>query len=214
MTGGPTEPALVLLEHVPGRELSGESAAEQQWIAGTLAAVHAASAPAPGPGTAAFATDWLSPQAPGVEARPWLSAAVRAVRHETDPLTVTWSVLHTDPFPGAFIHDDRTGTTGLVDWAGARPGPVLYDVASVVMYLGGPDRASAFLRTYAARGPLPAAELRHLDAFRRLRAAVQGVYFAGRLATNDLTGGIDPAENTKGLDDARRLVADLGVGVP
>lgn len=56
-----------------------------------------------------------------------------------------------------------------------------------------------------------AGELRHLDLFRRVRAAVQGVYFAGRVAADDLTGGIDPAENTKGLDDARRLLTDLGV---
>ncbi|WP_088285006.1 phosphotransferase enzyme family protein [Kineosporia sp. A_224] len=209
-----TDPALVLLQHVPGRELDGGTAEEQGWMADTLAGIHTAGNPAVGdpalgPGTAAFAPDWLSPHAPGVADHPWLTAAIDAVRAETDPLTVTWSVLHTDPFPGAFIHDDRTGTTGLVDWAGARRGPVLYDVASAVMYLGGTDRAAAFLRRYSARGPLTAHELQHLDAFRRFRAAVQGVYFAGRLATNDLTGGIDTTENEKGLADARRLLATL-----
>ncbi|MGI8578204.1 MAG: phosphotransferase [Nocardioidaceae bacterium] len=35
-----TEHALALLEHVPGRELEGETDEEQRWIASTLAGVH------------------------------------------------------------------------------------------------------------------------------------------------------------------------------
>ena len=132
-----TDPALALLQHVPGRELEGETDEEQQWIASTLAGVHSAAEPTPGPSTATFGSDWLSLQMPGVEDHPWLVTAIEAVRVETDPLTVTWSVLHTDPAPEAFIHDDRSGVTGLIDWTGARRGPVLYDVASAVMYLGG-----------------------------------------------------------------------------
>jgi homoserine kinase type II len=120
-------------------------------------------------------------------------------------------VLHTDPAPEAFIHDDRSGVTGLVDWTGARRGPVLYDVASAVMYLGGSEHASAFLSTYLSRGPLSAEELEHLDAFRRFREAVQGAYFAGRLAANDLTGGIEKADNENGLADARRRLGALGI---
>lgn len=141
---------------------------------------------------------------------PWLTAAISAVREETGSLTLTWSVLHTDPFPGAFIHDDLSGVTGLIDWAGARRGPVLYDVASAVMYLGGRRHASAFLTTYAACGPLGTDEMQHLDAFRRFREAVQGVYFAGRLATDDLTGLADRRDNVRGLDDARRRLSALG----
>ena len=132
------------------------------------------------------------------------------MRDETDPLDLTWSVLHTDPAPEAFVRDDEAGVTGLIDWTGARRGPVLYDVASAVMYLGGTDHAAAFLRAYASRGPVEAQELRHLDALRRFREVVQGVYFAGRLATDDLTGGIDPAENEQGLADARRRLGALG----
>ena len=109
------------------------------------------------------------------------------------------------------MHDDGTGVTGLIDWAGATRGPVLYDVASAVMYLGGPERAAAFLATYRAHGPLAADEMRHLDAFRRLREAVQAAYFAWRVAAHDLTGGIDQADNEKGLDDARRRLAALGL---
>ncbi|MBC2933602.1 phosphotransferase enzyme family protein [Nocardioides sp. zg-1228] len=206
-----TDPPLALLRHVPGRELDGEADEEQEWIASTLAGVHAASDPAPGPSPAAFATDWLDPRMPGVTAHPWLVAAIEAVRAETDALTVTWATLHTDPAPEAFLHDDRSGVTGLVDWAGARRGPVLYDVASAVMYLGGREHASRFLRTYLASGPLRAEEMRHLDAFSRFREAVQGVYFAGRLASDDRTGGVDRADNEKGLTDARRRLAALGV---
>lgn len=205
-----TEPPVALMEHVPGRELDGEADEEQQWIATTLAGVHSASRPAPGPSTATFGLDWLDPKLPGVDAHPWLIDVIEAVRVETDPLNLTWSVLHTDPAPEAFIHDDQTSATGLIDWAGSRRGPVLYDVASAVMYLGGEEHAAAFLNTYAARGPLAADELQHLEAFRRFREAVQGVYFAGRLAADDLTGGIAPAENQKGLDDARRRLRALG----
>ena len=189
-----------------------ETSEEQEWIASVLAGVHAASNPGIGPHTATFALDWLSPEMPGVEAHPWLMAAIEAVRDETDPLTLTWSVLHTDPAPEAFLHNDKTSVTGLIDWAGARRGPVLYDVASAVMYLGGPQNASAFLSTYQAQGPLAAKEMQHLDAFRRFREAVQGAYFAGRLASNDLTGGIDQADNEKGLKDARRRLGALGFG--
>lgn len=201
---------LALLEHVPGRELEGESEDEQRWIARTLAGVHMASDPATGPSTSTFGVDWLSPAMPGVGDHGWLRSAISAVRRETDGLTLTWSLLHTDPLPGAFIHDDRTGVTGLIDWAGARRGPVLYDVASAVMYLGGREHASHFLSTYETDGPLTTNELAHLDAFSRFREVVQGAYFAERLATNDLTGGIDHAENEKGLSDARRRLEALG----
>jgi homoserine kinase type II len=205
-----TEHGLALLEYVPGRELEGATEQEQHWIASTLAGVHLAGSPARGPSTATFMTDWLSPQLPGVAAHPWLAHVLEAVRAETDPLPLTWSVLHTDPAPEAFVHDDNTGVTGLIDWTGATRGPVLYDVASAAMYLGGTDRATAFLDAYLTHGPLDAQEMHHLDAFRRFREAVQATYFAWRLAANDLTGGIDQAENEKGLNDARRRLATLG----
>lgn len=199
-----TEHRLALLEHVAGRELEGESAPEQRWIAETLARVHDAGDPGPGPETSTFATDWLSLDAPGVDDHPWLAEAIRTVRAGTDRLTLTWSVLHTDPTPEAFIRDDDQGATALIDWAGTRRGPVLYDVASAVMYLGGPEHAGPFLAAYRETGALGDDELRWLDAFRRMRWAVQGVYFAGRLAADDLTGLDDGSGNHGGLDDARR----------
>ena len=208
-----TDHALALLEHVPGRELKGESDEEQRWIASTLAAVHTASGPATGPSTATFQADWLSPQLQGLDAHPWLASAIEVVRAETDPLAVTWSVLHTDPAPEAFVHDDTTGVTGLIDWAGAKRGPVLYDVASAVMYLGGTQSATAFLSTYGTQGPLDTDEMTLLDVFRRFRWAVQGAYFAWRLAAHDLTGGVEQSDNERGLDNARHGLASLGLDV-
>src|SRR4051812_15319708 len=48
------DPAMALLEHVPGRELDGASADEQRWMADTLAAVHAAGETTTGLATAGF----------------------------------------------------------------------------------------------------------------------------------------------------------------
>ena len=149
-----SEHGVALLEHVPGRELGGETVEEGEWIAATLAAVHVAGRPGSGPSTAAFMVDWLSPQLPGVEGHQWLIALIQAVRAETDPLNVTWPIVHADPSPEAFVHNDSTGVTGLIDWSGAQRGPVLYDVASAVTYLGGTDGATVFLDTYRAQGPL------------------------------------------------------------
>jgi len=204
-----TRGRMALLEHVPGRELTGETEEEQAWVAELLAGVHIAAGPTREHGAAFL--EWLTPAAPGVDDHPWLAAAIAIVRAETDPLTVTWSLLHTDPSPEAFVHDDDTGVTGLIDWAGAQRGPVLYDVASTVMYLGGPQDAAAFLSSYAEVGPLDGEELRRLDGFRRFRWAVQGAYFAGRLAARDLTGIPDRRDNEKGLADARRGLDELGV---
>ncbi len=206
-----SEQGVALLEHVAGRELGGETDEEQEWIAATLAAVHVAGRPDSGPRTGTFMVDWLSPQLPGVEAHPWLVPLIEAVRAETDHLNVTWSIVHADPSPQAFVHNDSTGVTGLIDWSEARRGPVLYDVASAVMYLGGTDGATVFLDTYRAQGPLGSEEMQLLDAFRRFRWAVQAAYFAVRLASHDLTGIADQAENEEGLDDARRGLAALGL---
>jgi hypothetical protein len=35
-------------------------------------------------------------------------------------------------------HDAATGHCGIIDWSSAEHGPLLYDLASAVMYLGGP----------------------------------------------------------------------------
>ena len=81
------------------------------------------------------------------------------------------------------------------------------------MYLGGTESATAFLDTDGMQGPLDADEMQLLDAFRRFRWAVQGTYFVWRLAARDRTGVVEQADNQKGLDDARRGLARLGLDV-
>lgn len=109
------------------------------------------------------------------------------------------------------MHDEAAGVTALIDWSGATHGPVLYDVASAVMYLGGPEAAAPFLATYRAASVVDADELAHLDTLRRLRFVVQGTYFARRLAIDDRTGLTGRAGNEEGLAHARRGLARLGV---
>ena len=50
----------------------------------------------------------------------------------------------------------------------------------------------------------PAEVERALPVLLRFRWAVQADYFARRIAEHDLTGITGPADNEKGLDDARR----------
>jgi hypothetical protein len=83
----------------------------------------------------------------------------------------------------------------------------VYDLASAVMYLGGPARATAMTSAYLATGALPAAEAeRGLAVMLSFRWAVQADYFAWRISVNDLTGIAGPEENEKGLEDARRFL--------
>jgi Ser/Thr protein kinase RdoA (MazF antagonist) len=202
--------ALALLDHVSGRELTGEDEHERRLVAETLVSLHRATRSSPRRG--GF-EDWLAP-APAATARvPWLASAVRRVRSEFDALpALTWATLHTDPSPEAFVLDEATGRVGLIDWTGSRAGPVLYDVASAVMYLGGREDSAPFLEAYQSSGLLMPGELEHLDALRRFRWAVQAWYFAGRLAEDDQTGlEEDPDGNQRGLDDAQHGLEALGV---
>ncbi|MBZ2197090.1 phosphotransferase enzyme family protein [Occultella gossypii] len=193
-----------LLTEVDGAPFDGATAVEQELMARTLAAVHGATTLGPRRGGFLPEAPWHGPQ---LDVEPWVRAAVGQVRAEYETLAPQpWATLHTDPAPEAFLLDgDRPA---LIDWTGATDGPVLYDVASAVMYLGGPSRAEAFLRAYSDR---TGADLTHLGAMRRYRQAVQAAYFAQRLAASDRTGLTDPAGNHKGLDDARRGLVSLGV---
>ncbi|GAA1416941.1 hypothetical protein GCM10009662_68340 [Catellatospora coxensis] len=49
---------------------------------------------------------------------------------------------------------------------------------------------------------------RGLDVFHRFRWAVQADYFAGRIATRDMTGIEDPRENEMGMLAAREFLVD------
>ncbi len=125
------------------------------------------------------------------------SAATDAVRRATAVApTTTHGILHGDPAPEAFI--GRGARTALIDWGASLHGPLLYDVASAVMYAG-----TDVLGGYADTKPLTADELEHVPAFQAFRWAVQAWYFSMRIARNDLTGIGGPEDNEIGLADAR-----------
>ncbi len=202
--------SVCLLRYVPGTPLSGVSAAEQHQMAATLARAHQIGVP---DRRQADFFEWVHPSAALLDAESWVRPAISAVRSEYDSLpAITWSTLHTDPAPEAFRLDELTGQVGLIDWTGSRRGPVLYDVASAVMYLGGAGSAAPFLRAYANCNVVPAQELDDdLVSFQRFRGGVQAAYFSQRILNSDLTGIASQTENWKGLSDAREMLRTLGV---
>ena len=199
---------LALLRFIPGDPLVGDDPFEQRLIGSTLARAHRALVGAEGHDAGRF--HWLDAGAPHLDVEPWVRPAVRQAIDAYDalpPASLTSGLLHSDPAPEAFLVDRRTGTCGLIDWDMGLFGPLMYDLASAVMYVGGPERASSLLDAYLADGAIPAAEVEHtLAPMLRLRWAVQADYFAGRIRTSDLTGVAGTHENQEGLDDARRAL--------
>ena len=141
------------------------------------------------------------------DVEPWVRPSVDLVLDEYGGLPeLTWSLLHADPESGAFLRQPNTGQVALIDWTATTYGPVLYDVASAVMYLGGRHNADAFWDAYVSHNPAPVGELtEHLGTFTRHRAAVQAAYFSMRIGTQDRTG-ID--EDGQELERAPRRPAD------
>lgn len=197
--------ALVLLAFVDGRPLTGSDQMELRLIGRTLARVHRALAGFEVVDTERF--HWLDPAAGHLDVAPWVRPAVidaLAAYEAIAPESLTWGLLHSDPAPEAF-RLDAAGTCGVIDWDRALIGPLLYDLASAALYVGGPDRGEPLVAAYVANGGLDRSEVDHgLLPLLRLRWAVQADYFARRIATGDLTGIGSPAENDKGLEDARR----------
>jgi homoserine kinase type II len=181
--------------------LTGRTPEEQRLIGETLGRTHAALDGVQIDGADRF--HWVDPAAGHLRIRPWLRPAVAgAIAAYEQVGELSWGLLHADPSPDAFRYDD---TCGLIDWATALYGPWLYDVASTVMYLGGPPASATFLDGYLRTGPLDADEVeRGLVTMLRFRFAVQADYFARRLVRADLTGIDSAAGNEQGLEDARR----------
>ena len=200
---------LALLTWVPGHELTGEDSTEQNLIGATLAEVHQALADFTVASASRF--HWVDPAAEYLSLRPWLRPAISAALRDLEdarPDGMAWGLLHSDPAPEAFRFDPGTGRCGVIDWSYAIYGPLLYDLASAVMYVGGQDRAQDLIRAYLDHGALDAAEVEHgLAPMLRFRWAVQANYFAWRISENNLTGITGPEENEKGLEDARRSLA-------
>ena len=186
--------SIALLTFVPGRPLT---AADHETIGATLAAAHRALRGVTVPGEERF--HWVDPAAAHLGVRGWIRPAVADA---VSALGTGWTtgLLHADPSPEAFR---RAGLTGLIDWGdGALRGPLLYDLASAVMYAG-----PAVVEPYLSGGVLTAAEVEAgLPRLLRFRYAVQADYFARRIVADDRTGIADPAENEKGLADAERFL--------
>ncbi|RSM53697.1 serine kinase [Actinoplanes sp. ATCC 53533] len=197
---------LALLSWVAGDALTGESEREQRLIGVTLARVHRALAAESIEGVARF--HWVDPAAAHLAVRGWVRPAVAAAVEAVEALgleTLSWGLLHTDPAPEAFRLDPATGVCGVIDWSVALAGPLLYDLASAVMYVGGAGRAGELVAAYLGEDVLTRSEVeRGLLPMLRFRWAVQADYFARRIVEDDLTGISGPQENEKGLDDARR----------
>ena len=196
---------LCLLRFVDGTPLLGATAADRQLIGNTLARVHEALADVRVADETGL--DWIDVTAPHLDVGDWIrpsvSEAVRAIERLPGPL-LTLGLLHSDPAPEAFRVDEQ-GICGLIDWDRALRGPLLYDLASAVMYVGGPSRGGDLVDAYLGAGRMQRVEVdRGLLPMLRFRWAVQADYFARRIAEVDLTGISGHEENWKGLEDARR----------
>ena len=184
--------AAALLRFVAGEPLTADSVRDQLAMAVTLARVHAAETTT---SSAPFMSDEVAELVHDVQ--PWIRPTVGVVLDEYDRLpALTWGVLHGDPAPEAFRRQE-TGEVALIDWTASARGPVLYDVASAVMYLGGRVKAEAFwhrLRRHQSR------------AGRRAAAAPRGVQpSSGRRAG----GLLLDAGRDRGPDRDRRSAGEL-----
>jgi len=200
---------LALLRWVPGHPLSGRSPSDRALMGATLARVHRALAGLSSDGAQQF--HWVDPAADYLSLRTWLRPAITAaidVLDAADPDGMTAGLLHADPAPDAFRLDPETGVCGVIDWSYFVTGPLLYDLASAVMHVGGLPHSGELMQAYLRFGLLDRAEVQHgLEPMLRFRWAVQANYFAWRIAAHDLTGISGPQENEKHLEEARRALA-------
>ncbi|MEV6417329.1 phosphotransferase [Kribbella sp. NPDC051718] len=190
---------LAVLEYVGGIPLLA-APEDQQAVGTTLARVHQISqAPA---GDLEKWFELLTDFDAYLDLEPWIRPAVEAALDGVRVLNnLTWAGLHGDPATEAFLRQPD-GEIALIDWGSFMTAPLLYDVASAVMYVGTDEHV---VPAYLAVLPELATELdTGLPAFWRFRQAVQASYFAWRVATNVQTGLTTDDGNHLGLTDARR----------
>jgi Ser/Thr protein kinase RdoA (MazF antagonist) len=188
---------VAVLEYVDGAPLTSNDSAA---IGNLLGRVHTVSTAQPGK-----LADWLhlvTQFDDYLDLEEWMRPAVESALDAANALDdLSWAWLHGDPAAEAFLRQSD-GDIALIDWGAAMHGPVLYDVASAVMYVNGPG---VVVPAYLQERPEMRDEVEAgLDAFLQVRYAVQAGYFAWRCSNDVRTGIADPAENRKGLDDARR----------
>ena len=199
---------VALLEFVPGRPLQRMDQLDQHWWGDALGAAHRGLAAFTHTGLTRF--HWVRPDAPHLGVEGWVRPAVTDAVAAMAKLSVTdqlsYGTLHGDPAPEAFRFDLDTGHTGIIDWGSAFTGPLVYDIASAVMYAGGPAAAGDLVEAYLSAGPVGRDELEAaLPTVLRFRYAVQADYFAHRIWIDDRRGLDGPDGNLKGLHDARDL---------
>ncbi|MBC3763326.1 phosphotransferase enzyme family protein [Quadrisphaera oryzae] len=217
LPGGP----LALLRWVDGAPLEVDDDDAPALMGSTLGAAHRVLR-GEGDASAAGFPPWPDLLGEHLDVEPWVRPAVTgalgayrallADDGDTGPLEV--GLLHADPAPDAFLRPavPGGGTCGLIDWSSAEHGPLLYDVASAVMYVGGLERGRSLVEAYAAAtapGSDAALLLPRVEVLLQLRQAVQAAYFARRLAVDDRTGIDGPEGNLEGLHHARDYFADL-----
>jgi Ser/Thr protein kinase RdoA (MazF antagonist) len=201
-TGAPVRTEVVgerlvaLLEFVDGRSL-GTADDDVTLVGETLGRAHGLLVEAPVPaGLDRWPWAWLDPAV--IDEPDLRDAAARAIGEaERIAPTTTHGVLHGDPAPEAFLASDAG--VALIDWGAACHGPLLFDLASALMYAG-----PGVLVAYGRTGPLGADELALVPVYLAFRWALQACYFAGRRRRGDLTGIAGEEDNDKGLADARR----------
>lgn len=191
---------LALLTWVDGSELTED---DQTVIGATLGRAHALGSAVDLDSAEQF--HWIDLEAEHLHIRPWILPKVKDAVEALDHLPIlTAGMLHADPAPEAFRYDSTANVCGLIDWGAALRGPLLYDVASAVMYVGGIARADELVSAYLHHAPMTRDEVdAGLETMLNFRWAVQADYFARRIATNGMTGISDTAENEKGLADTR-----------
>jgi Ser/Thr protein kinase RdoA (MazF antagonist) len=194
---------LGLMNFVDGRPLDGADPVDQQWWGDRLGRAHQALTGFAHPGLPAW--HWVRLEAVHLGMAAWLRPAVARAVQALEKLQVTdrltFGTLHGDPACGAFLLDQATGRVGIIDWGSAVSGPLVYDLASAVMYAGGIEHATGLVDAYAATGMVPMAEIEAaLPTLLNFRWAVQADFFAHRVMREN------NEENRKGLQDAHEAL--------
>ncbi|MFC5000164.1 phosphotransferase enzyme family protein [Dactylosporangium cerinum] len=176
---------LALLCLVPGRPLRADDPVDQAWWGGALGAAHRSLRRFVHQDLAKFQAAAVPSAAPHLAMEPWLGPAVvetaAVVRRITVTDQLTYGVRHGSPAAARFRLDSATGRVGLVGWAAAGTGPLLYDLAHAVLCAGGTG-AGALVEAYVRAGPVPGDECEAvLPAMLALRTAAQAAAVAARI---------------------------------